>query len=59
MEKPFEIILEQLQNFGTGFFEHLPQIIVSILILIATWGLVKLVNRLIERVLSRADLNAR
>jgi small conductance mechanosensitive channel len=54
--KPFNIILESLRNMGEDFLAHLPQIIFGIVLLILTWGVGRITDLVLNRVLSRFHL---
>ncbi|MDB4265172.1 mechanosensitive ion channel family protein [bacterium] len=50
---PIGILMESLRSMSADFIAHLPNIIASIVILILTWGLVFLFNKLIPKLTGR------
>ena len=54
--KPFTIILESLRDMSESFLAHLPQIIFGIVILLLTWGIGRIADWILQRVLSRFHL---
>ena len=50
-----DILSERLGELGVAFVEHLPNIGLALAVLLVTWGVAKIVDRVLERTLGRSD----
>ncbi len=54
--EPLRVIMESLRNLGEGFLAHLPQIVFGCLLLVLTWGVGRVAQLILKRILPRFRL---
>jgi small conductance mechanosensitive channel len=54
--EPLSIIMNSLRDLGRQILEHLPHVISAVVILVATWGMTKILERVLTQIFSRLGI---
>ncbi|WP_312746460.1 mechanosensitive ion channel family protein [Candidatus Nitrospira neomarina] len=54
--EPLTIIVNSLRDLGRQVLAHLPHVISAVVILVAAWGMTRILERVLSRIFSRLGI---